>query len=365
MKEQYSQHDGDEYADEGQQASLWKIILITVLSVLFLAAAAVGAGAWYVWAQLQPVKTDSPQAVAVTIPSGANSKQIGQILEENNLVRDSRIFSYYVRYKGLSSRLQAGDYRFTPGEPLDSILGKLANGETYVETFTFTIPEGFTVEQIADRLAEQGVINKETFLKEVNEGTFSYDFVKNIPERPEIKYRLEGYLFPETYEMKAGSTEREIIDRMLAQFAEEIKPEWQEELEKNKITLHQAVTLASIVEREVRSDKERAKVAGVYFNRLAKNMLLQADATIQFIFGEQKEIVTYDDLKIDDPYNTYLYPGLPPGPIASPGRQALAAAIYPEQHDFLYYVTKKDGSGEHYFAKTYAEHQRNIAKSKK
>lgn len=361
---------GPVVSGEGQETkqglSILKISLIAVLAIVTLAIFALGAGAYYVWSQLQPVYAENNnETKTITIPQGASSRQIGMILEENGLIRDAGIFSYYVRYKQLGSRLQAGDYRFSPGESIDSILQKMVQGETFVETFHFTIPEGYTVEQIADRLASQGLVNKEVFLKEVNEGTFSYDFVNNIPDRPEMKYRLEGYLFPKTYQMKKGASEHEIIDRMLAQFASEVKAEWQETWKQRNITLHEAVTLASIIEREVRADQERAKVAGVYYNRLAKGMLLQADATIQFIFGKQKEVVTYADLEIDHPYNTYLNPGLPPGPVASPGRAALEATAMPEKHNYLYYVTKKDGSGEHFFAETFAEHQRNIAKSKK
>lgn len=344
---------------------MWKVILITVAVVITLAIAITGGGAVYIYNNLQPVEASSgAEPVIVTIPTGATTQEIGTILEEQGLIRHAGIFSYYVRYQGIGNRLQAGDYRLTPGQTIDEILDTLVQGKTYVETFTFTIPEGFTVRQIADRLAEQGLIDRDTFLKEVNEGDFSYDFVKNIPEDPRMEYRLEGYLYPKTYEMKKGATEHEIIDRMLQQFEKEWNPDWNQQIEKYGLTLHETVTLASIIEREVRSDKERAMVAGVYYNRLRDQMLLQADATVQFIFEEQKEIVTRDDLKIEHPYNTYLNPGLPPGPIANPGIKALEAVANPESHDYFYYVTKKDGSGEHYFARTYYEHQQNIAKSK-
>ncbi len=344
---------------------MWKVVLITVAVVITLAVAVTGGGAVYIYNNLQPVEaTSDAEPVIVTIPTGATTQEIGTILEEQGLIRHAGIFSYYVRYRGIGNRLQAGDYRLTPGQSVDDILETIVQGKTYVKTFTFTIPEGFTVKQIADRLSEQGLIDRDTFLKEVNEGDFAYEFVSNIPEDPRMEYRLEGYLYPKTYEMKKGASEHEIIDRMLQQFEKEWNETWNSNLQENGITLHEAVTLASIIEREVQSDQERSMVAGVYYNRLRDQMLLQADATIQFIFGEQKETVTYDDLKIDHPYNTYLYPGLPPGPIANPGFMALEAAANPESHEYYYYVTKKDGSGEHYFARTFAEHQQNIAKSK-
>jgi UPF0755 protein len=152
---------------------------------------------------------------------------------------------------------------------------------------------------------------------------------------------------------------------MLKQFSVEFDKSLYPLLDERGLSLHEAVTFASIIEREVRVDKERAMVAGVYYNRLTQGLLLQADATVQFALGEQRDIITYKDLEIDNPYNTYRYKGLPPGPIAAPGKRAIEAVIYPETHDFLYYVTKKDGTGEHYFSKTYQEHLRNIALSKK
>ncbi|MBO8173022.1 MAG: endolytic transglycosylase MltG [Bacillaceae bacterium] len=338
---------------------------MSVMTVVILGIAGLGGLAAYIFSNLEPVEASGDvEPVIVTIPSGATSLKIAQILEDNGLIKNATIFNYYIKYTEKGSQLKAGDYQFTPGVSKEEILEKLVKGDTYMETFTFTIPEGFTVEQIADRLAAQELVDRETFLKEVNEGQFDYDFVKQIPDNPDIKYRLEGYLFPETYEMEVGATEHDIINRMLKQFDTEFKAEWQQVMEQKRLTIHDAVTLASIVEREVRSDKERAKVAGVYYNRMAIDMLLQADATIQYILGEQKEIVTYEDLEIKDPYNTYIQKGLPPGPIGSPGRKSLEAVVYPEEHPYFYYVTKKDGSGEHYFAETFPEHQRNIAKSK-
>jgi UPF0755 protein len=243
-------------------------------------------------------------------------------------------------------------------------LQKLAKGEVYKDTITVTIPEGFTVEQIADRLAGKNLVNKQVFLHEADKGTFPYDIVKAIPGDTKIKHRLEGYLFPDTYEFKKGTTEHEYIDRMLGRFQEVWDTSWNVKVKQHGLSVHQAVTLASIVEREVRAEGERAKVAGVYLNRLKQQMPLQADATIQYMFGKQKERVTFTDLKKDDPYNTYKVKGLPPGPIANPGKAALEAVVNAESNKFLYYVTKKDGTGEHYFAATYPEHLKNIEKSK-
>ncbi|WP_231705755.1 endolytic transglycosylase MltG, partial [Effusibacillus lacus] len=195
-------------------------------------------------------------------------------------------------------------------------------------------------------------------------GTFDYEFVRQIPKKPGMRYRLEGYLFPETYEIKQGATEHEIIDRMLKQFDKVVSPDLREKFKANGLSLHDAVTMASLIEREARVAKERPTISGVIHNRLQQKppMLLQIDATIQYVVGQKPELL-YKDLEVESPYNTYKYEGLPPGPIASPGLDSLKAAASPEKHELFYYVTKKDGTGEHYFAKTLEEHNRNIALS--
>ncbi|UFJ43311.1 endolytic transglycosylase MltG [Brevibacillus humidisoli] len=325
-----------------------------------------GAAAYYVYQQLQPVSSGEGTAVKqVNVPSGSSVRDIGQLLEQEGLIRDATVFSYYVGVKGMGSRLQAGEYRFETGATIDQLISKMVSGDVIMDTVRFTIPEGWNVEQIADSLAKEGLVDKQAFLREVNEGDFSqFPFLANIPEVEERKYRLEGYLFPETYEVKKGATEREIITRMLSQFEKEFKPEWREELQRRQMSIDEAVTLASIVEREVVVDKERPIVAGVFFNRLRDEWLLESCATIQFILGKQRDRILLEDLKVESPYNTYLHPGLPPGPIASPGRASLQAVVQPEQHDYYFFVTKKDGTSEHYFSRTYEEHLARDAKSR-
>lgn len=311
----------------------------------------------------QSLKPVNPGGVVdLTIPSGSTTKKIALLLEQQGVIRNADAFSLHAKFSGKGSQLQAGMYRFTKGETVDQILAQLNKGE--VNTFQFTVPEGFTVPQLADLLSSKGFIDKNRFLSEVNTGQFDYDFVKAIPKDKNIPYRLEGYLFPKTYTMKKGSTEHEIIDRMLHQFQEEFIPEWTPVMKSEKLTLHQVVTAASIVEREVRVDRERPIVAGVYFNRIKLGMPLQADATIQFALGKQKSIVTLKDLALNSPFNTYKHKGLPPGPIASPGLPSLEAVIKPDKNNYLYYVTKKDGTHEHYFSETYQKHLHYIALSK-
>lgn len=358
FEEEYEWEEEEEHA-----TGAFKVVLITILVILLLIGGVAAGGYFYIQKNLEPVAA-SDETILVTIPKGASSKTIGNILFENGLIRNSKIFYYYVRFKGGGTGLQAGDYKFQKGMTIDEMLKKMQDGDVYIETFTFTIPEGLSVVQIADLLSNKGYVDKEKFLKEVNEGEFHYDFIAQIPDDPDRKYRLEGYLFPETYEMKKGATEHDIINRMLHQFDLVFNKEWRQAIEDRGMTIDDAVILASIVEREAVLDEERPTIAGVFFNRIDDGWLLQSCATVQYILGKQREVITYDDLEVDDPYNTYIYEGLPPGAISNPGAASLKAVVYPEEHDYYFFVTKKDGSGSHHFSKTYKEHLANDAKSR-
>lgn len=322
-----------------------------------------GAGLFlYLWT---PPQANGEQ-VTVEIPKGASSQEIGTILSDKGLIRSPLLFRAAVKWGGHSPAMKAGTYVIRKGSTIPEILDMIKEGKAKQDVTRFTIPEGFTVEQIADTLAKKGLVDRERFLQEAAAGTFEFDFIKNIPNRPGMKHRLEGYLFPDTYEVKVGASEHDILSVMLSQFANVVTPEMQNGFKQNGLSLHDAVTLASLVEREARVPKERTKIAGVIFNRLHSQppMLLQIDAAIQYAIGQKQELLL-KDLEIDSPYNTYKREGLPPGPIASPGKDSLLAVAQPEKHDYFYYVTKKDGSGEHYFAKTLAEHNNNIAISER
>ncbi len=357
--------DGElEWEDEKSSGGgALKVIMITVLVILLLFGGVAGGGLLYIQQNLKPVEA-SDEEILVTIPKGASSKKIGEILYDHGLIRNATIFRYYNQYKGTGTGLKAGDYKLTKGMAIDQLIAKLSAGEVFFETFTFTIPEGLSILQIADLLEKKGYVNKKVFLKEVNEGDFDFDFIKAIPENKDRKYRLEGYLFPETYEMKKGATEHEIIARLLKQFDLIVTDEWKNELEKRNMTLDEAVRLASIVEREAVIAEERPIIAGVFYNRMRDKWLLQSCATVQYVLGKQRDVITYADLEVEDPYNTYIHAGLPPSAISNPGEASLKAVVYPENHNYFFFVTKKDGSGSHHFSKTYAEHQKNDAKSR-
>jgi len=327
-----------------------------------------GSVLFYVWNGLRPVSAED-EPVKFTISSGMRATRVAELLEEQGLIRSAFLFSSWLKIKGEGSLFQAGDYELTPGMTREEIVAKLNKGDIVAaETIKFTIPEGFTVQQIADRLAEKAGADKAKVLEAAADSTkwAGSIWTKALPADHNLRFPLEGYLFPETYEMKAGSTEAEMIDRMLAELdrkLDQLPEDWLDTLEGRGLTVHQLLTIASLVEREVMVDEERPVVAGIIKNRLDKKMPLQIDATVQYLLDKQKERLLEADLKVDSPYNTYLNPGLPPGPIASPSLKSIEAALYPEETDYLYYVTKKDGTNTHLFAETYKQHQRNIALS--
>lgn len=331
---------------------LWFTLLVLVVG---------GVGTYYVYQQLQPSPITA--TAEVDIPPGSSVKQIAALLEQNGIIKNATLFSYYVRYQGVAGDLKAGTYQFDQQVTIEQLIKMLSEG-TQAEVARFTIPEGWNVGQIADALAKKGLIEKDIFIQEINEGDFpEFPFVSSIPKKEGRKYRLEGYLFPETYEVRKGATEHEIIAKMLGQFEKEWKPEWSEQIQKHKLTMDEAVNLAAIVEREVVVDHERPIVAGIFYNRMRDGWKLQSCATVQFILGKQRDRITFDDLKIASPYNTYLHEGLPPGPIASPGRASLESVVNPQKNEYFFFVTKKDGTQEHYFSKTFAEHASKNAKS--
>lgn len=354
-----------EHRDQGPKRS--RITLWVILSLLGIMIVGAGSAALYIWSSLKP--TAAGEVQKVEIPSGTSANKIADLLEDQGIIKNAFIFKYYMKFKDQGARFQAGVYELNPGMENDAIIAKLNAGDTVAaETIRFTIPEGFTLLQIADKLAADKLIDKEKFLAlaATQKKWGDVESVLSIPEVDNLHQRLEGYLFPETYEMKKGSTEESIIKRMLAELdlkLSELPEGWQDVLEEKGLSVHELLTIASLVEREVVVDEERALVAGVIYNRIADGMPLQIDATVQYSLDKPKERLYEKDLLIDSPYNTYKIKGLPPGPIASPSLDSIQAALYPEKSDYFFYVTKKDGSQTHLFAKTYKEHLRNIEKS--
>lgn len=297
-----------------------------------------------------PVSTDVNSVdKIITIKPGMSGKAIAQLLFDSGLIIDVRVFNIMLRLTNTANRLQAGEYLLNPTLTTMEVIDKLRQGTTV--TYRVVIPEGYNIQQIAKALADQGLVDQERFITLATNAELVYG--DDVPLPIPIS-SLEGYLFPDTYRFVKGQGEESIIRQMVARFIDYALPQIDLSLLDNKYTLHEVITLASIVEKEVMVDWERPLVAAVYLNRLSIGMRLQADPTVRYVMTEDRGRVLYRDLEIDSPYNTYRYDGLPPGPIASPGIRSILAVLNPADVDYLYFVSKRDGT--HQFSRTFEEH---------
>jgi peptidoglycan lytic transglycosylase G len=338
---------------------LWRVAAVFVAVCLCL----IGAAVWWTYRALQPPDVHSQQTVRLTVNRGESVSEIGQQLEQAGLIRSPLMFHLYVRYRKAGQGLQAGTYDLQPGTKLADIVAKLKAGQVVSDTISVTIPEGFTVSEIADRLEKEGICSRQAFLNEEEHGQFTEPFVSLLPQKKDIKFRLEGYLFPDTYEFSANELAHTVVNAMLQNFQQHIDE--QQVMQTLKMTgqsLPDMVTKASMFEKEAQATSDLPLISSVIDNRLRRGMKLQIDATIQYFLGH-RDVVTDKDLHVQDPYNTYLHTGLPPGPIASPGMVAIDAALHPAKTTYLFYVAKYDGTGTSYFSSTEAQHLKNIQKS--
>lgn len=321
-----------------------------------LAIAALGAGAGWLDSQIsRPYRGYRPQKVFVDIPHGTSRWQIAGILRRNSIIRNRLAFALFSEWH-FRNRLQAGEYLFDG--PLNSreVFWKIARGQIFVHVVT--VPEGWTMFDIAADLDRQGICSRENFLAAARDPSPISDMAPRATS-------LEGFLFPSTYEFTRHTSCEQIAKRMVENFRavwETLDPSGSlERLE--GLTTEQVVTLASLVERETPNAEERPLVAGVFYNRLRRGYPLQCDPTVQYalqIAGHPVKIVRPGDLRVDSAYNTYAHRGLPPGPIANPGEASLQAALEPARTDYLYFVANDQGS--HFFSRTLAEHNRNVAR---
>lgn len=303
---------------------------------------------------LKAIDSSDKEFINVDIPEGTSTLEIGDILKRNNLIKNKWIFLFKFKTIGNKGFLKAGNYDLNRSMDLEKLIDTLINGDKIGDTITFTIPEGYEIKDIARKLAEEGIINSNKFLVLVSDkGNFEgkFKFLRDLDNGQS----LEGFLFPATYEIYKSHSEEDIIIKMLEGFEDiyekDIKPNFKD----INLNLNEIITLASIVEKEARLDSERSLISAVFHNRLKINMNLQSCATVQYILGERKEVLSIAETKIKSPFNTYINLGLPPSPIASPGEKSIIATLKPENVDYLFFrLTGKDGS--HTFTKTYEEH---------
>lgn len=320
-----------------------------VVAVLVLA----GIG-WYRVA-LGPVSSDGTLHLVVVKPSGV--KQLAGLLEAEGLIRSASAFRLMAKsHMALYHQSpKAGAYDLSPSMSAEEVWKHLCGGKVARRRVTF--PEGFTVAQMAERVQEQLAIPRAEFLAAARGVRATRNVGFRLPPG-----QLEGYLFPSTYDLPAAEEPEFVVGELLAGFRRQFYLPNEQRIKGRGLSLHEIVTLASLVEREARVPRERALIAGVLQNRLNKGMRLQCDATVQYALPGHKARLLYRDLKVQSPYNTYLHPGLPPGPICNPGLACLEAALMPAKTDCLFYVARRDGT--HIFTRTFAEHQQAIKQAR-
>lgn len=346
----------------------WGISIILVVVVMSLAVNYVLSN--YVSA----VDPEDPTPYEIVIPSNSSASTIASILyhacgpEEEGLIVSTASFKIYVDFVGKANSLKAGTYRLSKNMTIAEIVDVLCDGNPPRATVRFTVPEGYTVDDIAKLLLKEGIITDETAFKTRcrDVGNFvKYPFLSDIKNGQERKYALEGYLFPDTYEVYADASEEEIIDKMLTRYYAVYTDAYIERANELGMSRDQVMTLASVIEREARDDEDFAKVSAVFHNRLREGMKLESCATLSYATETNRLVFTSEEMAIVSPYNTYLNAGLPIGPICSPGDAAIRAALYPNgefvEEGYLYFCNgDPKTSTSLIFSKTYEEHQENV-----
>jgi len=327
-----------------------KKIIIPILILLLLG----GFFLVYIWQSIYLPKSFSPEEVIFSVKNGEGSKEISVNLERAGLIKWGPALRLYVQFKEVAGKLQAGSYRLSPSMTIPEIVNKFVNGDVANEKITF--PEGFNLKKIKKSFEDS------EFLKTVDLGEFriidfkeEFDFLSDTPNEAS----LEGFLFPDTYFFEPPMQEEEVARIFLNNFGEKISP-YQDEISAKELTLFDIVTMASLIEKEVQTKEDKELVSGIFWKRIELGKPLESCATIAYIKGVDQWLYSFDDTRIESPYNTYLHAGLPPGPICNPGLESILAALYPKDSDYWYYLSTPEG--ETIFSKTFEEH--SLAKEK-
>jgi len=297
--------------------------------------------------------TEKPYAEAeITLEEGATLTEVAAILEEKGIIGNALMFRLENILKGNNTPYGEGTHTINSNMSVNTINFTLRQAKIVSNDQRIVIREGRSTKEIAEYLELNEIVAAEAFLEIANTGDFRYGFLDEIPPR---ETRLEGYLFPDTYFISENAASEEIIDKMLTRFEDLYDEECRARARELKLTMDEVIIIASIIEKEIRREEERALAASVIYNRLNAGMKLEMDATVLYALGVSKDRLLYSDLEVDSPYNTYQHYGLPAGPITNPGKACIDAALYPADSVYIYYVVKDDETGEHFFTSDYNE----------
>lgn len=346
-----------------------KIVYILTIGILIVAGILAISGYNYVSAGLKPLDKNDKKLVQVEVPSGSSNRQIGDILEDGDVIRDGMVFNFYTKFKNLTN-FQAGYYQFSPNMTLDQISKELQQGgsaEPLDDASKLTVPEGYDVDKIASLVAKKTDFKKEDFIKVMKDEKFFDQLKAQYPDlltdagnAKDVRYRLEGYLFPATYNVHKNRSLEDLVTQMVDTTNQILTPYYSQIKEKG-LNVQEVMTLASLVEKEGVTQSDRKKIAQVFFNRIEAQMPLQSDISILYALGEHKEVVTIKDTEVDSPYNLYTNTGYGPGPFDNPSQEAIQAVLDPTKNDYYYFVADIS-TGKVYYAKTYEEHMELVEK---
>ncbi|MFH1890000.1 MAG: endolytic transglycosylase MltG [Candidatus Kuenenbacteria bacterium] len=342
--------------DNGQSASS----RIFGALIVFLIVAGLLLSAWFVFAISVPAKLDG--GVSFNITKGEGVNKISYNLKNQKIIKNSFAFEIYAYLKDVGHHFQAGSYELPEIINIKRLVEILTMGQN-ADEWTLTVIEGWTAREISQRLENDGKFQSEELLEAIGyipgdriDFKQNYDFLNDKPDSAS----LEGYLFPDTYRFFIESGMKDILNKMLDNFDKKLTQQMRADIQAKDKTIFDIIRMASIIEREVRTEEDRPIVAGIFWKRLDAGMALEADSTVNYITGKNTPAVSLEDLQIDSPYNTYKYPGLPPGPISNPGLASIEAAIYPEESDYWFFLT--DSEGMVHYAENFDEHVENKRK---
>lgn len=337
-----------------KEKKIWikkKKFFIPIILAVFLLAS-VFLGVLYVKSEVKKPMSGNSEEVKFAVQKGQSTTEIGENLEKAGLIKSSFVFLLYLKYEGQADKIQAGNYTLTKNLSMLQIMETLTQGK--ITSGKITIPEGWTNSQIEAEVVKKGIGTSDDFKNALNK-KYNYSFLSESPNGD-----MQGFLFPETYFLSSKPTSEEVVEKMLSEFSEKADPKIRAGAGKQDLSYYQILTLASIVEREVANGDDKKKVASVFLNRLDIGMKLDSCATVEYVLGTKKRILSSEDISIDSPYNTYKNSGLPPTPIANPGLDSIEAVLSPDKTDYLFFFSGKDGKT--YFSKTQEEHEEKKAK---
>ena len=368
-KKEALKHESDDKiktrAEERSVANHIAYLIVGVIAVLAVVVAIIGFN--YVNSSLQPYNANSKEDIVVKIPIGSSSKEIAKTLEKDKVIKSATVFNFYVKAQNYTD-FQAGYYTFKQSMDMNHVVKQLQKGgsaePTGTASNTVLVREGVTIDQIGDQIQKSTKFKKKDFLKLMKDKSYMKQLQKKYPElldssmaKKNVRYHLEGYLFPATYGLYKGETLKELVNQMVEKDNEIMKPYF-ETIKEKGLTVQQTLTLASLVEREGVTEKDRKKIAGVFFNRIDIDMPIQSDISVMYALNTHKTKLSNKDVRVDSPYNLYKNAGYGPGPFNTPSVQAIEATLNPSDRDenYLYFVANLK-TGKVYYSHTLQEHE--------